>query len=431
MALQLQTTVSGGTLGDLLARPPIPNDAVGYADFTTGLHMTQAAESLATNAALVFGPVSSVKAGYYYGKSDISYMSGTLWERIEYGPEGECLGLLIDGDWEQRLIAGHRIDLTAGSATGATVAASGTPAQPYQQWYSVTPTGAGEASLTLSTSSISANAYAYIVFDVAGAGIVQVGARNAPADAWVNVNLATGEVASGAGAVGQAIRRRTGWSVLARVRMASAADAQPYVASVATLATAKLGAAGAVFQARAPRVSASTSATTPAPGLWPHTSSSTKAADNLSQITSMVADAADFTCVFRARSGWTRTRTSAGLFMLSNGGTSGTELRFSSANALVLIDRGSSTPRWTFAQKWKPEAIYRVGISRINGVISACVNGEVASVDTGSVAADATPRLLRGFDTTANAWSGHLQKAIWWGFGVDAARLARMVDRWV
>ena len=144
----------------------------------------------------------------------------------------------------------------------------------------------------------------------------------------------------------------------------------------------------------------------------------------------MVADAADFTCVFRARSGWTRSRTSAGLFLWSNGGNSGTELRFSSTNTLVLIDRGSSTPRWTFAARWKPEAIYRVGVSRIGGVLSACVNGECATVDTGSVAADATPRLLRGFDAATNAWNGHLQKAIWWTAGRSQADLAALVDRW-
>ena len=428
--LSLNTTTTGGTLGDILTRPPIPNDAVGYADFTTGLHMTQTAESLATNAALVFGPVSSMSPGYYYGKTDIGYMSGTLWERVEYGPDGENLGLAVDGGFTQRITSGQRIDLTAGTAIGAAVAASGTAAQPYQQWYSVTPSGAGEASLTLATDSVSAGAYAYIAIDVRGSGIVQLGAKNAAANAYVNANLLTGEVVTGAGAAGQMVRRRDGWTVLARVQLAAAGDVQPYAASVAAIDTTKLGAAGLAFEARAPRVAAYTSATLPAPGLWPHTSSSAKSADNLSQITGMVADAADFTCVFRARSGWTRSRASAGLFLWSNGGNSGTELRFSSTNTLVLIDRGSSTPRWTFAARWKPEAIYRVGVSRIGGVLSACVNGECATVDTGSVAADATPRLLRGFDVAANAWNGHLQKAIWWNAGRSQADLAALVDRW-
>ena len=432
MALQLKTTVTGGILGDLLVRPPIPNDAVGYVDFTTGLHMTQSAESVASNAALVFGPVSSVKPGYYYGKDgNPAFMSGTLWDRIEYGPEGNCLGLALDGGFTQRLIAGHRIDMTAGSKVGATVATSGVAVQPYQQWYAVSPVGGAEASLTLSTDSISAGAYAYIVADLDGAGVVQVGARNASVDAYVNVNLATGEIVTGAGAVGQAVRRSTGWSVYAQVRVSAAGGLQPYVASVATMATPKLGASGAAFSVRAPRVAAYTAGTLPAPGLWPHTSSDAKAADSMTQVTAMVADDADFTCVFRARSGWTAGRRAAGLFLFSNNGDSGSELRFTRTNTLCLIDRSSSTPRWTGNTRWKPQSIYRVGVSRIGGVISVCINGECATVDTGSVAADASPRLLRGFDAAVNAWAGHLQKAIWWGVGVSQARLAQMVDRWV
>ncbi|KGJ03256.1 hypothetical protein [Paracoccus sphaerophysae] len=418
-------------MGDLLARAPIPNDAVGYVDFLTGLHMTQAAESVATNASLVFGPISSVAPGYYYGKNDIAFMTNKLWERIEYTADGECLGLLVDGDWTQRLNTEHRINLTAGAMTGASVAAVGAAAQPYQQWYAVTPSGSGEASLTLATSSVSAGSYAYIAVDVRGSGIVQLGARNAAADAYVNVNLLTGEVVTGAGAVGQAMRRRDGWTVFACVAIAVAGDVQPYMASVAALTTAKLGAAGLAFAARAPRVAAYGSATMPAPGLWPHTASSGKADDNLTQVTTMVADAADFTCVFRARSGWTKTRRSAGLFLWSNSGNSGTELRFGADNTLFLIDRNSGTPRWSFATRWKPETIYRVGVSRIGGVLSACVNGEVATVDTGTVAADATPRLLRGFDTSANMWSGHLQKAIWWAEGRRQADLAALVEQWL
>lgn len=284
MALQFKTAMAGGSLGDILNRPPIPNDAVGYADFMTGLHMTQAAESVASNAAIVFGPVSSVKPGYYYGRDDIGYMSGTLWERVEYGSEGECLGLALDGGWTQRLIAAHRINLAAGTVVGAEVSLSGSAAEPYQQWYSIAPSGAGEASLTLSTVPLSAGSYAYIVADVQGTGIVQIGARNAAVDAWVNVNLATGEVASGAGAAGQAVRRPAGWSIYARVQVAAAGDVRPYLASVEALATGKLGAAGRSLLARVPRVAGGVSATMPAPGLWPHTSSDAKAADNLAQM---------------------------------------------------------------------------------------------------------------------------------------------------
>lgn len=430
MALQLKTTATGGALGDILARPPIPDDAVGYADFLTGLHMTQDAESIAANASLVFGPVSSVKPGYYYGKGDIGFMSGTLWERIEYGPNGECLGLAVDGGFTQRIIPEHRIDLTSAATSGATVTASGTAAQPYHQWYTATPAGASEASITFATTTTSANTYHYFAIDVQGAGVVQIGARNAADTAYVNVDLRTGEVVSGASAAGQAIRRATGWTVFGRFRTLAAADSQPYIASVIDLGASKLAPAGQAFQARAPRVASYTTNTMPAPGLWPHTSSDAKAADNLTQITTIVPDADDFTCVFRALSGWTRTRTSAGLFLWSNSGSSGTELRATSSNTFALIDKGSSTPRWLFKQRWRPEAIYRVGVSRIGGVLSVCVNGEAATVDTGSVAADATPRLLRGFDAATNGWNGHLQKAIWWAQGVNQAQLTQMVDRW-
>src|SRR5690606_8026246 len=166
MTLQLVTNTEFAGRQGIHARPPMPDDALAYADFCAGLHMDQTAASMESNAALVFGPISSVKPGYYYGRDNIEFMSGTLWDRVEYSPDGECLGLLVEGSYQNRVLSGQRQDLTAGTAVGAVISASGAAAQPWQQWYSLSPSGAGEASLTLDTSAVAtAGAVLYAAVD--------------------------------------------------------------------------------------------------------------------------------------------------------------------------------------------------------------------------------------------------------------------------
>lgn len=247
MALQLRVN---GTFGFRQGVPEraIPPDAAAYADFVAGLHEDQANSSVSSAAALVFGPVSSVKPGYYYGRDNIEFMSGTLWDRVEYGPDGACLGLLIEGTYQNRIIAAQRRDLSGGVVAGATVAASGSAAQPWQQWYALTPSGASPASLTLTTSAVATvGAYIYAAIDLRGTGIVQFGSAGT---GYVNADLATGEVRLFDGATGRLTPRPGGsWTLSCRSRVPAGGleNVAPYVASVASLDSPARGPAGAPF----------------------------------------------------------------------------------------------------------------------------------------------------------------------------------------
>lgn len=432
MTLQLVTNTEFGARQGLLARPPIPDDAAAYADFVTGLHMNQANANTDSNSNLVFGPVSSVKPGYYYGRDDIEFMSGTLWDRVEYGPDGECLGLLVEGSYQNRVLSGQRQDLTAGTAVGAVISASGAAAHPWQQWYSLTPSGAGEASLTLDTSAVAtAGAWLYSAVDVRGGSFVQVGTAGT---GYVNVDTRSGEVRAFQGASGRAIPRPgNSWTISCRgtVPEGGLENAGLYVASVASLDAPKRGPAGAAFEVRAPRLDAATAAGLPRLGLWPHASGDSHAADSLTPNIAGLADADDFTAIMRVRSGPSASRTGAGLWLFTNAnGTAGTELRFSTSNVLVLVDKGPTVVRWTSSQRYKPNQIYRFGISRSGGQLAIVVNGEAVSLDAGA-AAGLMSRPLRGFDQSANQWAGHLQKTIWWAGGRSQAELIMLTDRWL
>lgn len=432
MALQLRTLTTFAAPSDIPERAPMPNDAVGYVDFTANLHMTRTGAAVANDSALVFSRDNTPRTGFYYGRADLEKGAHTMWDRIEYAPDGSPLGLLVEDVWNQQLVDVVRSDLTQGTATGATVAVSVTSTDAWRRWYSITPSGAGEASLALATASIAVNEYVYVHFDVRGSGIVQLGMRNADVTGYANFNLATGEaVASDSAIVAQAQARADGsWTVVARFRKTTAEAGQPYIASVASMSTGRLGASGAAFEARAPRVEKINNAGMPARSYY---DAFTHAADVITPVSSLFDLAGDFSVVFRARSGWFASRTAAALLFFSNTATSGAELRFDGSNGLIVRQTSGSVIVASDPEiRWTPETVYRVGVSRRGSLIDVVVNGRVVSFDGGTAVADAKPVLFGSAATTgANSWSGHLQKCIWWAEGRKASDLAALVSRWL
>lgn len=427
MALQLKTTSQFLGRSDMLARPPLPDDAIGYADFITGLHITQADASMADNAGIILNPATKRQAYVYDRAGQIVQAAAGTWQGVEYGSDGEPLGLSIYGGFTQALIAGHRTDLSAGTAVGAVVAATGTAAQPWQQWYRVTPSGAGEASLTLSAGATRTR-YVYWVIDVRGTGIVQLGLKGSP-NIRANFDLATGAINRNGGTVAQVIRRPGGaWSLAVLGDIGTTQmDPLPYVASVDSVTAGALGPAGAPFEARAPRVEVVTAASYGNTRPWPPVNPDTfRTKDDLSPAASMIAPAADFSVVFSTRANSTAQRLSEGLFYLAPGSGQGAELRFNSSNKLVLY---TGSVLWTGETEWVPDHVYDVGFSRRGSLLAWSVNGETGEVDV-PTAADWTPYLLRAANNPEQ-WSGHLRRVIWWADGRSALALRDMADRWL
>lgn len=422
MALQLKTSSPYLGRSDMLARPPLPDDAIGYADFTTGLHITQADASMADSAGIVLNPATKRQAYIYDRSGQIVQSAGGTWQGVEYGADGDPLGLSIYGAFTQALIAEHRSNLTAGTTVGVAVAASGAAAQPWQQWYSVTPSGAGEASLTLSAGT-NRTRNVYWVIDVRGTGIVQLGLKGAP-NVRANFDLSTGVVSGNGGTVAQAIRRPGGAWSLAILGSIGATQMDPlaYVASVNSITAGALGPAGVAFEARAPRVEVVTVTSYGNTRPWPPVNPDTfRTKDDLAPAPTMMEPAADFSVVFSARANSTASRLSEGLFHLAPA-----ELRFASTNKLVLY---SGSVLWSGDTEWVPDRVYNVGFSRRGNLLSWSVNGETGEADV-PAAADTLPYLLRSANNPEQ-WSGHLRRVIWWADGRSSLALRDMADRWL
>lgn len=427
MALQLKTSSAFLGRSDMLARPPLPDDALGYADFLTGLHITQADASMADTAGIVLSPAAKRQAYVYDRAGQIVQAAPGTWQGVEYAADGEPLGLSVQGAFTQALIAGHRTNLAAGTAVGAAVAATGAASQPWQQWYRVTPSGAGEASLTLSAGA-TRTGHVYWMIDVRGTGFVQLGFKGAPSPR-ANFDLSTGVFAVSGGAVGQAIRRDGGaWSLGIHGPIGSTQiDPLPYIASVDGLTAGSLGSAGAPFDARAPRVEVVTVASYANTRPWPPPNPDTfRTRDDLVPAASMMAAAADFSVVFSTRANSTTSRLSEGLLYLMPASGTATELRFASTNKLVLY---SGSVLWSGQTDWVPDRAYHVGFSRRGSLLSWSVNGETGEIDV-PTAADSTPYLLRSANNP-EMWSGHLRRVIWWADGRTPAALKALVDRWL
>ncbi len=433
MALQLRTLATFAAPSDIPARAPMPDDAAGYVDFTANLHMTAAAAEVSNASALVFSRDNTPRSGLYYGREGLAAGAHTTWDRIEYDAAGNPLGLLVEQTWTQIVTDAMRTNLALGTAVGAAVAASGMAEQPWAQWYAVTPSGAGEASLTLTTASVTANHYVYIHFDVRGEGVVQVGLNDAGITGFANFDLTAGEVYRSDTSTGASMIRRPGggWTVMVRLRWGGAAGvSHPYVASVASLTTGLRGASGRAFDLRAPRVAANASGGLPERSAFELFK---RESDLIFPVAGLMDLAGDFTCAFRARSGFFNDRSGASLFLLRNGTTSGTEIRFNATNTLIARQTsGNLIVAENPSIRWTPETIYRVGVSRRGSQIAVMVNDLHIGFDTGAAVADATPELFGSWDTSgSNSWSGHLQKCIWWSQGRAPADLAALVDRWL
>lgn len=438
MALELNTNEALlGSLGNIPVRAPLPDDALGLMDFTTGLHLTQAAVAGGRAANIVLNRSTSImSSGWFYGRDGIEAAAPNFWDRMEYGPDGECLGLLVEPDTTQRISRAQRTDLSAGILTGATLATVAPPLpEPAAQWWQLTPAGGGEASLQLGTGSVTQTRL-LVSFEVRSAGgrYAQIGTKAGDANAWANVDLFTGEITSkGADVEAAAVARPGGgWHVYAitRKNLSSLSDLQPYVASVAAADTGKLGAAGGAIQIRAPIVKVRSGEGLVPGSPYAHASADTRNADSLQPLTSLLSGAAtDFTIVFRCLSGWAPTKRQAALFTFV-GGAAPFELRYTLENQLRLTRALEGEVLAELAVPYMPDQTYRVGVSRSGNRLAVCVNdvtGEASSADLSNVTGW---RLLRGNDT-ARGWDGHLQKVVLWPGGRSAAELASLVRRWV
>lgn len=438
MALQIKTNETLlGSLGNIPTRAPLPDDALGLVDFTTGLHLTQAAMAGGRAANIVLDRTTSIiSSGWFYGRDGIQAAEPKFWDRVEYGPVGECLGLLVEAESTQRISRAQRVNLSTGIVTGANLSAvTPAPAEPAAQWWQLDPAGTAEASLQLGTGSVTQTRL-LVSFEVRSAGgrYAQIGAKAGDANAWANIDLSSGQITSKGADVEAAATPSTGggWRVYAITRksLSSLSDLQPYVASVAAADTGKLGAAGGAIQMRAPIVRVRSGEGLVPGSPYALASADTRNADSLQPVASLMTGAeADFTIAFRCLSGWAPTKRQAALFTLV-AGAAPFELRYTLENQLRLTRALEGEVLAELAVPYMPDQTYRVGVSRSGNRLAVCVNdvtGEASSADLSNVTGW---RLLRGNDR-ARGWDGHLQKVVLWPGGRSAAELASLVRRWL
>lgn len=442
MALELKTT---GTYSgpSMVSRPPLPDGAVGYADFLGTAHQV-------TPAASTLGPLTNsvvnrdnFVAGLYYGKTGLALGRQYYLDRIEHDGAGRPLGLRISGAWTQLVTAAQRFSLSAGTATGASVSASGTATDAWAQWWQVTATGDAAAHLSVSTSNSAANNYVIVAWDVRREGssrFVQIGSLTGGAQFWANFDLDTGVAASTGTGVTAGVIERPGRVatvyMLARLP-AAVTSVDAYVAPVPAANAAKLAssATGASVVARTPIVRHST---TLDGMVVPHavhtTGTSTRNSDLPTSGASMPSGAADFAVVSMIRTRSEAIQGNSGLaFLFPVNGDTGNqapfiEFRFASDFSLNIVYNFAR--QHTFKAVFKPGTVYRYGLTRRGSLLTVVIGDESITLDTGTYGLG-TCALWRGRDGTASMLNGFAQRAIWWAEACSAAELRSRVDRYL
>lgn len=428
MALQLVSDASFPGRNPIPPRAPLPADAAAYADFMTGLHITPAATSTVDNTSPVFLTTASLSAGYYYDEQGvIQRTTAARWSRREFDARtGLPLGLRIEGAYTQRVVSAQRQVLTNGTAIGAVITPSGSAAEPWQQWYALTPEGAGEASVTFTTSAVTGGHSLYASIDARGSGIVQVGSAG---NGHANFNLRTGEVRAFDGAFAQAIARPGGiWTLFVRgiAPAGGLDDGAIYAASVATMDTPKRGAAGIPTEIISPRLYTASAANRGWAHPWPDTATATHSAESLQPNYTGWTQNGDFSCVFSLRTGAIAGAAGSSFAVL---GSNGVSIRAGNNGNLALVNSANNQGVWDSGVPYRALTQYRVGISRTGDRVAVAINErgfEIAGLSLGGVL-----RLGGAANTTTHEFIGWLEKAIFWVDGRPQARLQQMMDTWL
>ena len=430
MALQLISDAPFVGRNPIPPRAPLPADAAAYVDFTTGLHMTQAAAETGDTSSIALAPVSSTTLGYFYDQQGVIQRSqGNRWLRREFDAlTGMPLGMRVDGPFTQRVVSAQRQVLTNGAAVGAIVAPAGAAPEAYQQWYSVAPLGAGEASLTFDTVAIAtAGTFLYINVDVRAGGIVQVGSAGS---GHANFNVRTGAIQAFDGARAQIIQRPGGAMTLhvrATVPAGGLENCAIYAASVAAMDTPKRGASGSGFEVISPRMFTGSGSQLPLAALWPETTSDTHAAEGVQPNYPGWSQSADFSVIATIRAG-NLPQSNASLFTLNTGST-GVDLRLILAGTFGLLNRAGGGLLWDSGVRFVPGSLYRLGISRASGRLSVVLNG--VGFETTTPTINGILRLATNSNTSLFHWSGHIEKTVFWADGRPQARLLQMMETWL
>lgn len=426
MAVEIRSDVAyQATNLDLSDRPPLPNGALGLADYQAGGSITPTDTGFGPLNVLILTGSMSFRPRFYYGKNGFAFGNGAA--RISYDAEGLPLGIRVYGSQTQRLTVGQRTNLAAGSLIGCTVLADGAAENPWQQWFAVTPSGEGEASVTLTGSSLSTAGFSWFSIEAAGTGIVQIGGRGLDADDYANFDLSRGLIRAGDGALAHMVERPSGgWSLYVRMTATVAsADIAPYVASVADIDTGKLGPSGRPFRARAQSLVTGTSnygGRTPAmPWGDPNDNQQSD-----SPAPALFADGANFSAVLTLLSDPWPYRTDAGMFTLVSGGNGIHVVQ--RPDGYFALARQNGTVLHQFGVRWEPDTLYSLGVTREGTALTVVLNDEVATI-TDAVVATYAPRFARGIDQNLHEWGGYLQRMIVWN-PVSPTELRQLVRKW-
>ncbi|WP_304616985.1 hypothetical protein [Paracoccus sp. (in: a-proteobacteria)] len=429
MALQLVSDVSFPGRNPIPPRAPLPPDAAAYADFMTGLHLTPAGLATVDNTSPVFLTTASLTPGFYYDQDGvIQRTTAARWTRREFDARsGLPLGLRIEGAYTQRVVSSQRQVLTNGTAVGAVIAPSGSAAEPWQQWYSLTPSGAGEASVTFATSAIAtAGTNLYTSIDARGSGIVQVGSAGT---GHANFNLRTGQVQAFDGAAAQMIPRPGGiWTLFVRglVPVGGLEDVAIYAASVAAMDTPKRGASGIPAEIISPRLYSAGAANRGWAHPWPDTATATHNAESLQPNYTGWTQNGDFSCVFSLRTGAIPGAAGSSFAVL---GTNGISIRAGGNGNMFVVNSANNQGIWDSGVPYRALTQYRVGISRTGDRVAVAINDrgfEIAGLSLGGVL-----RIGGAANTTTHEFVGWLEKAIFWVDGRPQARLLQMMETWL
>lgn len=427
-----------GAIADLPPiNAPLPIDAAFYGDTVNDLYITPGLRG--SDPAAIFD-FSAMRERYLRNAAGgYTLAAAGASGRSEYDATGQRIGMLVEGSNGQAIVAAQRQDLTQGTATGLTVTGGAVPANAWDRWFALTPTGDAAHDLALSSgTAIGANNRRTFAIELKTAGhrYVQLSSgTGGDATDYANFDLQTKTVtAQGAGAMYAAVLpTQEGAICYIQYQFATSVVDTPTVSIIASgtagkQATAAAASVGAI-SARLPKLQSKSAGDAPrVPPQSPRPGATASVmADRLNLATGLRTT--DFTILLRARNApWVNAFTPA-LFALGVGQSSadGVSVRVFTGGTVGIVSRtgGVATVVTTFAATLPAGATTVMAFAKAGNTLRVALGSETYQGDIPSIAG--THPFILSSPVETEGFDGHLQRIVGWSHGKTLAELQALV----
>jgi|GEM_PF-1880423 len=427
-----------GNIADLPPlNAPMPADASFYSDFLADLHIT--VDYRGDDPTRIFNFASMRDRYVRNADGGYSFAAAGSPARDEFNASSQNLGLLLEGANNQMLAPTQRMNLGQSAVTGLTVIADGgTPANEWDRWYALSPSGDGEHSLALaSEAAVATNHRRTFAIELRPGSTdhryVQLSSGTpGDADDYANFDLLTKTVVQqGAGAVFAGVVPTT-FGAICYIQYVSAYAGieAPTVSIIATPSAVKQAAALASnvggIRARLPHFITATGTFTRVPPRSPMPSAG---AAVLGDRLKLVSPPADFTFLVRAICPpWANAFTPT-LAAIAQGDSqvNGVSIRTTAGNPLAVVTRTSNAAAvaHSFSITIQPNQPLVFAFAKQGNILRIALPTETYEGELPQLA-NGEPFILSS-PVSSEGWDGHLQRVIGWSHGKSLSELQALL----